>query len=167
MTPNQTNPGLKIRIIGAVILFASAFAAGRYTTPERIEIRKETVTVEVEKKQTTKDQKIEQNKKKTEVEITRPDGTKIKKTVTETDKKKDTQIEQTVEREKDTKETETKIVENPRRLTISVIGGPNFTDLKSPLAFGGHISRPFLGPITLGVWGLNSGVGGLSLGLQF
>jgi len=155
------------KLIGVGILVLVAYAFGRYSVPERVEIKKEIVTVEVEKKETHKDQSVDQNKKKTEIELTRPDGTKYKKVITQTDKKTDTQIDQTVEREKEQTQRESTVIENPRRLNLSVLAGPNFTNFKEPLVYGGHVSRPFLGPITLGIWGLSNGTGGASIGLQF
>ncbi len=155
------------KLILAAVALATSFAFGRYTVPQKIEIRHEVVTVEVEKKDTHKDQQTEQNRKTTETEITRPDGTKVRRKVTETEKKTDTEIKQTVERERDQKVTDSKVVTTFQGLSVSFIAGPNFTDLGSGYVYGGHISRPFLGPVSLGVWGLSSGHGGISLGLQF
>lgn len=163
----QTQNSSRSRLLYSVVALVVAFAFGRYTAPDRIEIKREIVTVEVENKQTQKDQSIDQNKKTTEIHVTRPDGTTFKKKITQTEKKTDTQLNQTIEREKDTTQRESKVVETSRRLSVSVIAGPDFTNFAAPIVFGGHISRPFIGPISLGIWGLNSGVGGMSLGLQF
>jgi hypothetical protein len=154
-------------VIAAVLALAASFAFGRFTAPARVEVKKEIVTVEVEKKSTQKDQSVDQNKKTTEIELTRPDGTKIKKKVTQSEKQTNTQVDQLVEHAAKTQETESKVIETASRLTVSLIAGPNFTDFKAPLTYGCHISRPFFGPVTLGVWGLSSGQGGISLGLQF
>jgi hypothetical protein len=142
-----------------LVLMTVSFAAGRFLAPERVEIKKEIVTVEVERKEksTEKDRDTET------IEITRPDGTKIKKKKTKTH----TETQEKSEKDTTTKETETKVVENSRRLQVSVLAGPDFTNLSAPIVYGAHISRPFLGPITLGVWALSSGVGGVSIGLQF
>lgn len=152
--------------IGAVLLL-TAYAFGRYSAPERVKIEKEIVTVEVEKKETSKQRITDEDKKTTILEVVRPDGTKVTKKVIESDKKTDTKVAQTVDSKSEMESKETKIIENSRRVSVSVIAGPNFFDLKQPIVFGGHVSRPFLGPITLGIWGLSSGTGGASVGLQF
>lgn len=157
----------KGRIFLGAVLILGAFAFGRYSAPEKIKVEKEIVRVEVEKKEKSKDQSVDEQKDTTTIEVTKPDGTKIKKRVVRQDRKTETSTDEKTDRVSQTKKKETKVVENSRRISVSVIAGPNFTDLKAPIVFGGYISRPFMGPVTLGIWGLSSGVGGVSVGLQF
>lgn len=146
-------------VVGALL---SAFAAGRFSTPEKIKV--ETKIVEVEKKR--KDTNLNKKSKKTTKTVTRPDGTKETTTVVETDTKKDTK--EVTERDKKT-DSVTETTKGGNKTSISVIGGIGLapgTVAPAP-AFGAHVQRQILGPFTLGIWGLSNVSGGVSLGIMF
>lgn len=169
---------LKKIIAGLALALLVGYAFGRYTTPTKVEIKKEIVTVEKKVLDTEELKRIEleRNKKLRTVitEITRPDGTKEKTTrqieVTSTTKNTDTQNKTHEETDKETRQTETKLVENNHSsLTISALAGLDVLNLGSPqkLIYGGHIQRSLLGPIGIGAFGMTNGVCGMSLGLSF
>lgn len=162
-------------IIG-ILLLAGAFALGRYMTPEKIKI--ETKTVYQEKTDKSKEEELNKNVNKdkntvtTKTELTKPDGTKIVKTVTkeaETTSKTTNKTTLTKEQSEKmlTEETEELVEMGRNRVTISALGGVDFKNLTDKPVLGCHVSKPILGPITIGAWGLSSAVGGMSLGLQF
>jgi membrane glycosyltransferase len=160
----------KSKLILAVIAIAVAFAAGRFTTPERVKIQKEIVEVEKKTKDTSTEAERSKRKETTVREVIHPDGTK--ETITtiiedsDTRKKSDTRETQEVAR----KETETKEVEKSKgKLTLSALAGSkvSLSEGVSPLIYGGHISKEVLGPVSLGVFGLSNGIAGVSIGLSF
>jgi hypothetical protein len=157
----------KYLVVGGLVLGLGAFALGRYTTPDRVEIRKEIVTVEVERKEVKEKTDVKLNQKTVVEETIKPDGTIVKKTTIDTDQSTNTNTDMVTETKKNTTNTEVKIVDNGRKINLAAIAGPNFTNFGSPIAYGATVSRQFLGPVTLGIWGLSTGYGGVSLGLQF
>ena len=63
--------------------------------------------------------------------------------------------------------TETKEIEkSSSKLTISLLGAVNVTDPGLP-TYGIAITRPILGPITVGAFGFQNGLVGVSIGLTF
>lgn len=150
----------KYKVILTILALATAFATGRYTVPTKVVT--EIKTVEVDKKDQHQDQKQDDHKKTTIVEA--PDGTKTT-TVTDdssTDTKTDTK---TV----DSSSSDTyKSVTKESAVTVMGLVGANasFSDLGTPV-YGLSVTKPVLGPITIGVWGLSSKVGGLAVGLTF
>jgi hypothetical protein len=149
------NSRTKYIIAGVSVVLA--FAGGRFLAPEKVKI--ETKIVEVEKKTKVKDKK----KDTTIVEITRPDGTKEKKTVitedtkTKTDQETKTDTSKSVER-----------IGQSGKTHISLLAGGTFSSgLTAPVVFGGHITHSVFGPITIGVFGLSNGTFGGSAGVQF
>lgn len=136
-------------IIIALILLAVAFAAGRYSV-------KFVTTTEVTK---TDEKRQEETKKDTRTVIVKaPDGT----TTTTIDTHVDTRIVDT------TRTTdEVKTVTNTRKtVNVAILGSYDFSSQKTP-DFGLSISKEVLGPMTVGVWAMKSGVIGVSLGLNF
>jgi hypothetical protein len=150
------------QIIVVVILLVGAFAAGRWAAPTKIV----TKTVEVEKQVTLKDDKkeiVDHSKKK--ITVTRkPDGTKT--TIVEIGTDVDTKV---VSNDKTTtdveKQNETTKQWDTSKVTISALGGYKIGDA-GPL-YGASISKPILGPITVGAWALSNSTFGASLGLTF
>lgn len=166
----------KTYAIIALVLLATAFAFGRYTVPETV--RTETKIEYIEKKTTETDEKkntkLDTNRHTvtTKTEEVRPDGTKLITTKTEEVENKFRETERTTsikeQVDKQLNEERLKLVESARdRVTISALAGVTVTNLAQPIVFGGHISKPLLGPITVGVWGLSNATAGASLGLQF
>ncbi len=145
----------KQAVIGFILLLG-AFAFGRWTVPTRTVI--ETKVVEVEKKQENKD--IDREKHKTTVTIERPDGSK-ETTVTET---VGTHINTETSTDKETASESKKTTEKAASVTVSGLAG--LSDFKTPV-YGASITKPFLGPIAVGFWGLTNSTFGISLGLSF
>ncbi len=168
---------LKKIIAGLALTLLIGYAFGRYTSPTKIEIKKEVITIEkkVLDVEELKRIELERNKKLRTVitEITRPDGTKEKTTrmteVSSITKNTDTDKKTHEETEKETHKTESKLVENKHSsLTISALAGLDIMNLGSPqkLIYGGHIQKSLLGPIGIGAFGMTNGVGGMSLSLS-
>ena len=139
-------------IIAALIL--TAFIIGRYSAPEKIVTETKTVTVEVEKKDVEK----EANQEKTVTEIKYPSG----ETVTRTKVRHDT-VSLLKESNSDKVMTDDKkTVENNAGTSFSVMAGVKDWSL----IYGISATKPILGPITLGIWGLSDASFGLQLGLR-
>lgn len=168
---------LKQKVIIVVVYTAAAVAVGRYLSPEKVVIKKEVVREEVERKEekTTKDTDIDRNRKikKTVVETIKPDGTRTIKTRytndTETKKsvkedKKTTDVSKKTETDKESKEVSNG---GGGKLNLSALAAVNVTDVKSGLSYGLSVNKELLGPFTLGIFGLSSGTGGVSLGVNF
>lgn len=148
---------MRNKIILAIIALLAAFAFGRFSAPETIK------TVEVEKK--TADTVIDKDKHKDTIviEVIKPDGTKTITTQIKEDTK--TNIDKHIEMDKSKTTEETR---SSSKVTIQALAGANVTHLTSdPLVYGGSISKPILGPVTLGAFGLSNGVAGFSMGLTF
>lgn len=146
-------------LIVCALALVTAFAVGRWSAPEKVKIQ----TVTVEKKTEDKQVAIDDHKLTTITETDKPDGTKVKTTVisdnkdTKVDDKKTDDLSQTT-----TKETE----KSSSKVTISLLGAVDLSDPTSP-TYGLSITRPILGPITLGIFGLQDKVVGMSIGLTF
>lgn len=146
------------KVILCVILLATSYAAGRYTTPQSIKI------VEVEKKVAKDSTKTEKDSHKKVVtkKVTHPDGTTDETTTTTDDTSSSKQTKSVVA---DDKSKSSEIIKSSGILTIEALAGVNPLDGK--FAYGASISRNLIGPIRLGAWGLTSGQIGVSLGLGF
>lgn len=147
----------KTKIIISIAALVLAYTSGRYMAPTKVIT--EVKTVEVEKKQSKTDAEREKHKKT--VIIERPDGSK-ETTITEntdTSKKTDSSSDSR------TDSSSRKVVERGIGANISALGGIRL-DGYTPV-FGASISKPVLGPITIGIWGLSDKTLGASVGLQF
>jgi carbohydrate-binding DOMON domain-containing protein len=138
-------------IIATIVLVVAAYFGGRLTGPERVKIEKQIVTVEVEK---TKVTTITKNKDGTTTTVT--------ETKTHTDTKKSSETD-TTQTEHDTKD----IVNRSSLTTISLLGGINATRPQDGFVYGLQVTKPILGPIVIGVWGLTDKTIGANVGLQF
>jgi capsular polysaccharide biosynthesis protein len=165
-----------VLIAAAVVVCAGCFALGRFMTPEKVRTEKEFVFVEKKEKTEEKSVKQDVNKdRRTEEErreITRPDGTKevITRKIEDVSQRKTTDKDTKTEEKTDTKVTDRQETEKStgrNRVTISALGALNLKNLSESPDFGAQVSKPLLGPLTLGVFGFQSGRAGLSLGLQF
>ncbi len=158
----------KQKCVIAAGALAASFAAGRYTLPEKVRI--ETKIVEVEKKteKTKTDLDRDKHKETKVTETTNPDGTKTTTTTTvedtKTEKKTDTA------KTDNTQKTDTTVKEVTNALSkvyISALAGiPISLDSVRPI-YGASVTKPVIGPITIGVWGLTLPAVGLSVGLSF
>lgn len=134
----------------AVVALSTSFAVGRYTVPEKI--KEVTKTVEVEKKDEDKHKVTHTTKD------TKTDGeTIVDQTVTE----------DTVKHETDNKDSSStkQVTAGESKVTISALAGlsiPNSTPV-----YGLAVTKPILGPLTIGLFGLSNGTCGASLGLTF
>lgn len=139
-------------IVGIVIVLA--FAAGRYLTPTKIEVK----TVEVERKQT----ETERAKHKETTTVTKelPDGTK--ETTTKITEDSNTHRDSTTVKDSQTQTTKEY---GGSRTSLYALGGINVTT--GLPTYGGGASRQVLGPISAGAFFLTPGIVGVSLGLEF
>lgn len=144
----------------ALIAIVAAFAFGRFSAPEKIKI--ETKIVEVERK--TSESETDRHKESTTTEVTRPDGTKEKTTTTTEDtNRKSASTDDTNKNTEITKE----VTKSGSPVTIQALAAVNVTSLAAPIDYGMSISRPLLGPITVGIFGFSSGKVGFGIGLTF
>ena len=145
-------------VIGVVVLLG-AFAAGRWSAPEKVKIQ----TVTVEKKTDDKKSDTEDHKKITVTETTKPDGTKTKTTVITDDRNTKTEDKST----DDTTKTMTKEVDkSTSKVTISMLAAENLSSPSIPI-YGVAITKPILGPLTVGIFGFQNSMAGVSVGLTF
>lgn len=147
-------------IIIAAISLVTAFAVGRWSAPDKIKIQ----TVEVEKKTEDKKVDVDDHKLTTVTEVDKPDGTKTKTTVISD--VKDTQVAD--KKVDDLTKTESKEIDkSSSKLTVSMLAGINVTNPTGAPIYGASISKPILGPITVGLFGFQNGMAGASIGLTF
>lgn len=153
----------KYKIIIAVAALLTAFASGRWLSPTKVVT--EVKTVEVEKKSTQTN--VDENKhKKTETkEVVKPDGTKeTTTTIVEDDSNKTHTSEKNIASSKT--DTTKEVSRSTSRLTLSALGGVKLPGTPE-VVYGGMIQRDVLGPVGIGVWGLNNGTVGATVGLSF
>lgn len=140
---------LKTQILISVCVLAGAFAAGRYSVNPPKTVSTDVATQETDKNTHTETTTITKKKPTGEEETI----TTIVKDTNSTSKSSDI---------KEVTVTPTK------RSTLNVsalIGVSSFTNFTP--TYGISVNKEFLGPITLGVWGLTSGTAGVSIGLNF
>lgn len=154
-------------IIALLVALFLGVVVGRYGVPDSIE--ESTISEEQQRKSRDKVTDTEKTTKKETItrEIERPDGTKEK--VTET--REDTTVgrrTEVSEKEKGQKNVETsREVSYGSGFSISALAGASVTNTPFALVYGVAASKPVLGPISVGVFGLSSGVLGVSAGLTF
>ncbi len=147
----------------AFLAALTLFAAGRNTAPTKVKI--ETKVVEVEKKSEKTNTDKAKHKETTTVVVKNKDGSTTTTTkVVEDDKDKskttehdDTSISQSTSKE----------ITKGQGVTISVMAGMTLNSLTTPPDFGVSITKPVLGPLTLGIFAFRSGLVGSSVGLTF
>lgn len=132
------------------------FAIGRYTkSPAKVS----TQIVEQQKEKETEAKNIQTHKTVTETK--HPDGTD---TIV-------TQIDQTTTDAKteqiDTTIKATTSVTPVKTLNISVLGANDFHESVFKPTYGLSVTKPLIGPLTIGAFGLMNGVVGVSIGLDF
>lgn len=148
----------KVKVIVCIVTVATAYALGRWSSPVKVETK--TVTVEVEKKESDTDK----NKAihTVVVETRKPDGTMEKTTTTDTASYSDTKV--TDDTSKST-ETDKTITYNSSKVTVMATYGLSLST--GTTVWGGSVSRPLLGPVAFGLFGLSNGIVGAQLGLAF
>jgi len=150
----------KLSLLGAALM--TAFAAGRFSTP--VKIKTEIKTVEVEKKSDEDKKNLDTHKETVVTETSKPDGTKQVVTQTTEDVKERT--DDTTKADTQTATDSTKLQERSSQpVTLSALGGISLgTGVPT---FGGSVTKPILGPVTMGLWALSNGNAGVSVGLTF
>lgn len=154
---------IKTKITICVVALLTSFAAGRFSTPEKVKI--ETKTVEVEKKTESTDTNRSSRQDSTTTEITKPDGTVEKTTHTTVDTNTDRATHDTTTDSKSTDQLK-EVTRGSAPTTILALGGMNLTGIPKPV-YGMSVSKPLLGPIAVGVWGFSNLTVGAGIGLQF
>lgn len=129
---------MKYKIVIAISILLLAFAVGRYTAPKSV---------------STSETQIVDNTIKHTTIVKTPDGHET------------TTIDEHTTEHETQRQTETII---PKRSTvnISALIGTELTHGIQPL-YGLSVSKEVLGNITAGVYGLNNGILGVSIGLNF
>lgn len=159
----------KYKVIAGVVAIIVAFGFGRWSAPQSV--KTETKTAETDTSKTDTEKEVEKHKhtSTTTTDVTKPDGTKEHTTTTTEDTdnvKKDKQVAETDK----TKSTETskEVTKSASRLTLSALAGAKLS-LSSPVTpiYGGMVSKDVFGPISVGAFGLSSGVGGIAVGISF
>ncbi len=145
-----------------------SFAAGRWLAPEKVRI--ETKTVEIEKKDSASKTEQDRNRRKetTETKVTKPDGSveETRKIIEETETSKKTDKRDTSE-SASSEETLKEVTRSSAKVTIAALMGVPLAGNAPPVLYGGSVSKPILGPITVGVFYLTSPAIGGMLGLTF
>lgn len=183
----------KIYLVGGVAILALvAFAFGRYLSPTKTVVTEKAVEVEkqvvVEKVVTqVKIVKVADNKTNThtvEHDVKKADGTEDKTVTTDTSTQTEvkTDTDAAKQADKTATKTEYKIVERTvftetakPSWHVGVLGGVTLTEFPAGgwhvgpdrLVLGGEVDHRFIGPVSLGAWGLTSGQVGVKLGLEF
>lgn len=169
---NLTTKQILIASLGLLLLGA---AFGRFTTPEKVRVETKTVTVEVEKKQeqqkTNTDTDRDRHRETTTTEITKPDGTREVVTHTTDDTKTDRHTDQVKNTDTESTKNESastmkEVTRGSSPVTVSALLGVKLS-LSSPVVYGAAVSRPILGPVTVGAFGMSDATLGVSLGLTF
>lgn len=157
---------IRTKIIIVITALTVSFAAGRYSVSVKKTEETKTVAVKVETENKQKDVKKRKKTHVVKTEVIKPDGSKTVTTVVDHDTNvdsKDTTVTQ--ETEHKTSDEKTTVVKGDQKLTISALAGVDFTGNK--MVFGAALTKPVLGPITLGIFGLSNNTVGGSVGLSF
>lgn len=146
----------KTKIVSVLVALIAAFSAGRWLSPERIVTK--TVTIEVEKKQTNTEK--DKDTHTVVVETRKPDGTTEKTTTIDTAAHTDTK---TTDMTKTDTEMDKTVTYSESKTTILFTYG--FVLGSASPTYGGSVSRPVFGPLSLGVSGNSSGLVSVGIGL--
>ena len=135
-----------------------AFAAGRYSVSQKTISTKEGIISDDKKKEDAETHTVTHT-----VTVVKPDGNSVTTTDTQTnisDKQIDTD---------DTKTSISQVTSIAARSTINIsaLAGVNANNLSQVPIYGISISKEVLGPITAGLYGLNNGILGVSIGVNF
>jgi hypothetical protein len=135
-------------IIIALVALLTSFAVGRFTAPEHIKIQEKIVTVE---------KVVVQVQHEVKTVVTKPDGSSTSTTVTDTNTHSNTDSNSsTISKD---------IPVNKNIVSISALVGTHVLPFGDQV-YGASISKNFIGPVRLGVWGLSDKTFGFSLGLD-
>lgn len=161
------NKQLSYAGVAIVVALLVAFAGGRFSNSE-----KKTESIQTAMKTDTKqDLNVNLNKDQHVDTITtetkKPDGTII----TTTEKKVDTVVNQEKTQVTQTQTVATQTVKESisrggQPVTVQAMVGADLSNVNG-LIYGLSVSKPLLGPVAVGIWGLTNKTAGFSLGLQF
>lgn len=156
----------KKKVSLGVVTALLIFAAGRYTAPEKIKI--ETKIVEVEKKteQNKKKSNEKTKKKTTKRKTTKPNGEVIEEIIKENETSQtDSTENKTSDEKRKSESTKKEQTAGGNRITVSALTG---FDIKSGRpVYGASLTKSFIGPTVIGIWGLNNLSCGVTLGISF
>lgn len=150
---------LKTKLIVSCIALSMAFAVGRYTAPAGSVTKTVTDTASSDQKQIDRDT----IKKIITTTTKKPDGEE--QTTTETTISTNTHVNDT--KSSETHQEQTVTIEKKPVLNVSLLAGVDVIRPLSGPVYGASVSKEFIGPITLGVWGLTNSTVGVSVGLNF
>lgn len=149
---------LKAQLIIYIVSVAGAFAAGRSLFPVAKTTDSKSSLTEQKDMTTTKDTK----EVVTTTETSKPNGEKVVTVVDNIDTHEKTGSADSIKSAQDNKVVESK----KSTIHLQLLGGADMTS-NFKLVYGGMVSKQFIGPVTLGVFGLSDGTLGLSIGLEF
>lgn len=137
-----------------VLGLIAVFAAGRYTA----QYPKVQTKTDI---QVSTDTKVDQDKHKETTSVTekRPDGT----TTTTTKTTEETETKKHTDKESVTHIDQT--VTSSSTLNVSALVGLDLS--RQAPVYGVSLNKQFIGPLTVGVYGLTNGTIGVSIGLNF
>ncbi len=142
-----------IKVLAIVII---SYAFGHYT------VQSPKVTTKIDN-QTTTDTKTDQDKHRETTTVTekKPDGT----TKTTTKTIEDTETKKQTDKNSVTRTDQTVMPLKTNTLNVSALAGLDLS--RQTPVYGVSLSKQFIGPITLGAYGLTNGTVGISIGLNF
>jgi hypothetical protein len=149
---------LKYKIIIGIASLLAAFAFGRYSVSQPKVVTKETIATDDKKKEDTQTHTVTKT-----VIVEAPGGAKTTTTVV------DTQVNDKVQDDDLTHETLSQTVTPAKvgTLNVSALASTNVNNPSAGLAYGMSVTKAFIGPINAGLWGLNNGTLGVSIGINF
>lgn len=157
----------KVKVIVAAVALVASYGAGRWSAPTKVVTQ--TVTKEVEKKQEQVRQNTDQDKHKvvTVKQVIKPDGSQETDTTTTEDITTNKQYQNTTQTKIDESQSTTKeVTRDTAKVTVMALGVVNVTS-PTGIDYGIGISKPILGPLSVGLMGFESARVGLQIGLTF
>ncbi len=147
----------RTKVLIGVLCVVTSFAVGRWSSSNNVDTSSTSKSVTESKTQET----INTHTKTTITESKKPDGTDTTTTV----------IDQ-VQNEKATESMDSKMMTESTskpgsKINISVLGANDFSRGLLVPTYGLSVSKEFIGPVTVGAFGLMNGVVGVSIGLDF
>ncbi len=141
-----------IALVFIAVVIATLFGTS-YRTENTTEENK-TKTVDTDK---------DVHKETTTTTTVLPDGTKKEVTTVV----EDTKTVKRVDKKTETVIQEVKVPVYQDKVNISLLAGVSKGSTVNPLIFGASVTKPILGPITVGIWGFTDLSCGVSIGVQF
>ena len=149
----------KYKIIVGLCSVVVSFGLGRYSVAIQPTIKTE---IQEAKKEDKKDD-TDTHVRTVTVIVKAKDGSQ-KTTITQDTVKDEKEVDLT-QAVKDIQQTVTPPVRS--KINVSLLAAFDVTGQKDGLAYGASINKEIAGPITVGVFGLDNGIGGISIGINF